>query len=388
MQLPDDVCPPSLVRETLAPQALLTRAANLARLDDFGPNFDPALAAFQDLFGAVPLTRHGLRKLAAHAMQALVNRLRLVHAERQTPELFAGQLNEPLIIVSLGRGGTSYLHQLLSCLPGRRFLASWEVMEPIPDAEEDNRIEHYEILTSMFNSSRPGLGTQHQTGARAPEECMFLLDPSLVSLSFTWFDAPCPAYYDWVHDPRHSEPYQIYRKLLLYLQATAPEQKLVLKSPAHFGQLKALLRAVPEARLVHTHRDPLQALGSMCSVRETLVGPSSSGFDRARIGRETLAGVEAMIARNAEQREGLGEQQNFDLGFDDLTRDPLHSVARICEHFGLPWNEAARAALQLVLAQSQATPRAPHRYDLRDYGLKPDAVAERLASYRRRWGFA
>jgi hypothetical protein len=387
MQQPEDVCPPSLVKQTLAPEALLTRAANLARLDDFGPNFDPALSAFQDMFGTVALTHQGLRRLAAHAIQALVTRLRLVRAERLTPELFAGQLNDPLVIVSLGRSGSSYLHRLLSCLPGRRYLTSWEVMEPIADAEEDDRIANYAMLTSLFAAGRPEFATQHHAKVDGPQECMFLLDPSLVSLSFTWFDAPCPAYYYWVHDPRHTEPYRIYRKLLLYLQATAPEQKLVLKSPAHFGQLQALLQAVPEARLVHTHRDPLQLVGSMCSVRETMVGSSSRGFDRQRIGRETLAGLESMIARNAEQRLALLEHQNFDLGFDELTRTPSDSVARICAHFGLPWDDSARAALQVELSRNETEPTQRHRYDIRDYGLEADEVNERLAAYRRRFGF-
>ncbi len=382
-------CPPSLIQQVLSPEALQRRAANLARLDDFGPTLPATLSTFCQHFSALELTAQGLRRLAAHVMQALVTRLRLVEALRRTPELFEGHLNEPIIVVGLGRTGTSYLHRLLACLPGRRFLTAWEAMEPLPDADEpDERVAHYQMLTALFTRDQPQLEGLHESDPYGPEECMFLLDPSLVSMSFAWFDAPCPTFFEWVHDPSHREPYEIYRKLLLYLQSTAPSRRLVLKSPAHFAQLTALVRAVPEARLIHTHRDPLRALASMCSVREAMMTGGVVGFDRQRIGRETLAGLEAMIARNQAQREQLPEGINFDLSFDELTRDPATSVQRVHAHFGLQWTAEASAALQAELARGLPPQVGQHRYALSDYGLDSERVSERLQDYRRRWGFA
>ena len=389
MQALEAPCPPAVIQQALAPETLSRRAANLARLADFGPGFSAVLAAFHDHFSVLPLTPTGLRKLTSHAIQALVTRLRLILELKRSPALFEGELNEPLIIVGLGRSGTSYLHGLLSSLPGRRFLAAWEVMAPIPDhEEEDDRIAHYETLTALFTRSRPGFENMHAADARGPEECMFLLDPSLASPSFTWFDVPCPSYFEWIHEDTQREAYDVYRKLLLYLQARDPGRKLVLKSPAHFSQLSALLRAVPEARLIHTHRDPVAGLASMCSLRETLVAQGVGDFDRARIGRETLQGLESLIARNAAQRERLPEGVNYDLRFDHLVDDPLASVEGIWRHFDLPWTSESAHALRAELARGKPPQIGQHRYALRDYGLDEAEVAERLRAYRERWGFA
>jgi hypothetical protein len=175
---------------------------------------------------------------------------------------------------------------------------------------------------------------------------------------------------------------------LLYLQSTAPSRRLVLKSPAHFAQLTALMRAVPEARLIHTHRDPLHSLASMCNIREAMMTGGVAGFDRPRIGRETLAGLEAMIARNQAQREELPHGCNFDLRFDELTQDPATSLRRIQAHFGLDWTAEASAALEAELARGLPREVGKHRHTLQDYGLDTDRVSERLRDYRERWGFA
>lgn len=371
----------------LSPERLLERARHLARLDDFGPDIRPALNMLCDCFDEAPLTALGQSNLALHVTQALVTRLRLVQERKRTPALFEGCLNDPIVIVGLPRTGTSYLQQLLACLPGRRYLHFWEAREPIPDID-DQRVPYYEHVARLLTQAMPELAAQHPIDAHGAEECMFLLDPSLISQSFVLVDAPCRAYFDWAIDPRHHEPYLIYRQLLLYLQASTPGARLVLKSPAHFAMLTPLTQAVPEARLVHTHRDPLQILPSMCSLQETFFRASASGFDRRQHGASRLAFLEGMMARNAEQRALLPAVQIFDLDFGDLIRQPLLSVRLVHEHFGFGWSDADEQALLAELARGVPAQVGRHHYRLEDYGLHAAEVAERLQAYRQRFGFA
>jgi len=378
----------STIRQALAPELLRERAAGLARLSDFGPGLAPALSQFQSFFSGISLTSHGLRRLSGHVLRALVSHLRLVAELRRTPELFAGRLNDPLIIVGQARTGTSYLQRLLGSLPGNRFLTFWEAREPIPDLEHDDRIERYEHLAEFIRQTEPELASKYPIDVKGPEECMFLTDPSLMSLSFPFMDAPCSDYAGWVVDDSHHEAYDTYRKLLLYLQAQAPERRFILKSPSHFGQLTELLRAVPEARLIHTHRDPVQTLGSICSTQKTVMGPAVAGWTDTLVGRDMLGWFELGTARNAAQREHLHAGVNIDVQFHDLTRDPLLVVERIYRHFGLEWTPQVGAALRAELSRSQPPEVGRHRYSLEEYGLTAGDVAERLIAYRRRWGFA
>ncbi len=367
------------------PQQLLERARLLASLDDYGPDVLPALDAFCRLFGEVPLTQFGRRSLTRRAVQALVTRLRLMELRKRQPEIFAGKLLDPIIIVGLPRTGTTYLHGLLAQLPGRRALRMWEVREPIPDAD-DHRIADYEHLVRMRLAATPELAVQHPLDAHGPDECMYLLDPSFLSHSFSFVDAPCPSYFALVNDSQAEEPYQIYRQLLLYFQAGSPGQRLVLKSPSHFGMLSALLHAVPEAKLVHTHRDPVHACASLCSLHVTFFERMVEGFDRRAHARVVLDMLDCFTARHAAQREALPGSSCFDLGFAELTRQPQHSVQRLHQHFGLDWSDTDEQAL--LSALRGAPPQVGrHHYRLEDFGLSETEAAQRLHGYRQRWGY-
>jgi hypothetical protein len=78
----------------------------------------------------------------------------------------------------------------------------------------------------------------------------------------------------------------------------------------------------------------------------------------------------------------------FDLRFDELTKDPVGSVARIFEHFGWSWSEPLEAGLESFVASRAAEHIARDRYRLVDFGLVEADVTERFRDYRVRWGFA
>jgi hypothetical protein len=59
-----------------------------------------------------------------------------------------------------------------------------------------------------------------------------------------------------------TETYRMYRRLLVHLQGTTPGLRLTLKDPTHALHLQALLKAIPEALVVQTHRDPLECVPS------------------------------------------------------------------------------------------------------------------------------
>ena len=62
----------------------------------------------------------------------------------------------------------------------------------------------------------------------------------------------------------------------------------MLKSPFHLGRLVALLAEVPEAMAVWTHRDPVVALTSWCSLAAVLGNASSHHVDLVALGRRWL----------------------------------------------------------------------------------------------------
>jgi hypothetical protein len=76
----------------------------------------------------------------------------------------------------------------------------------------------------------------------------------------------------------------------------------------------------------------------------------------------------------------------YDVAFDDLSRDPVGTVAAIYRHFGLPWTDEVHAAVAAEDAAGRSGVRAPsHRYALADFGLRPEEVDERFAAYTARY---
>ena len=41
-----------------------------------------------------------------------------------------------------------------------------------------------------------------------------------------------------------------------------------LKTPSHIGHLPEILHTYPNAKFIHIHRDPIESVGSFCSLNE------------------------------------------------------------------------------------------------------------------------
>src|SRR5690606_11881083 len=82
-----------------------------------------------------------------------------------------------------------------------------------------------------------------------------------------WFDAqlPMPAYAEWMLSCDMTPTYEYHRRVLQVLQSELPGP-WTLKMPSHALHIRWLLKVYPDARLIWTHRDPLKALGSLCSL--------------------------------------------------------------------------------------------------------------------------
>lgn len=371
----------------LDPDELRERASKHAGLSDFGGG-ERELAELCRAFNEEPRIGPGGRlSLSWHVIQALITRLRLVHTERHHPERFARRLNDPIVLVGLPRSGTTFLHGLLCALPKTRFLRFWEAREPIPGEGEDDRITRFALVARLVQRNSPDLADKHPVDLHGPEECMYLLDPSFLSVSFMTAEVPSTNYLGLLLRSDMREPYRIYRRLLEYLQALAPDARLVLKSPTHLGALDCLLAAVPEARVILTHRDPLSVVPSLCSLYESVYRPSLLRLDREQIGRDTLMLLDLQLQGCARARKSVPPHKICDLTFTEVVGDPRGSVRAVFEHFGWPWSDEHEAALGAKLAAGAPEYVGRHRYSLSDYGLDPAELVERFSDYRARWGF-
>jgi hypothetical protein len=225
----------------------------------------------------------------------------------------------------------------------------------------------------------PTVRAKHKTGISLPEECMLALSLTFQSQLFNSV-APVESYLAWYATSDRGGKYADYRSILLALQATQPDKTLLLKAPDHLGGLDALCAAVPEARIVQLHRDPVAVLNSLASLVHTSQHGLTRRRDPARLAAYLANHLETSLRRNMAQRPHLPVPV-IDVRYDALVADPVGSAARILAAFDMPLPPRGRAAMTRYLAEKSPPDRPRHQYRGADFGLDDARTAERFRFY-------
>jgi hypothetical protein len=150
--------------------------------------------------------------------------------------------------------------------------------------------------------------------------------------------------------------------------------------------LDTLLHVFPDALLVHTHRDPTAVLASVSSLMHGFRSAMSDHVDKHEVGREQLEAWTWGLQRTMAVRDRLAPDRVIDVQYDDTVSDPVGTVRRVYEHFGLDRTTAVDDGVRTYLAENPRDKHGAHRYTLEEFGLDRDEVDAAFASYRDRFG--
>lgn len=368
------------------PAALLEIAAEQAGLHDFAEDalFREALEVLcRSAEEDAHLTLVGRRVIRQLVVRGLVNRLRTVDAQKYRPEVARTALVPPIIVLGLPRSGTTLLHHLLAMDRNARPLRFWELAEPIPAPGPDVRRETLQRTLAGMKRLDAGIDAKHHFEADNPEECMLLLDGTLVSLSY-WVFSPVHGYLEWLRKQDHRAPYRTYRWLLQSFQRLEPGRRLTLKAPAHTGALPALLEAVPEALVVQTHRDSAEVVASLNSLIFSLHALVADPIDIQRMAETSMAHLQHMIEQ-CEAGRARAPRAVLDVQYAELIRDPAACVKRIYRHFDLELDDSLLERVRQFVAERPKDKYGRHEYSAEDFGTSEAAIRERFAGYHRRY---
>ena len=119
------------------------------------------------------------------------------------------------------------------------------------------------------------------------------------------------------------------------LAAMAPHASRVTdKMPANFRFLGLIHLAFPNARIIHTRRDPVDTC--LSGYTTLFVGDQPQTYDLAELGRYYLA-YEALMAH---WRRVLPKRVLLEVRYEDLVDDFDQQARRIVAHCGLEWDDA------------------------------------------------
>ena len=380
-----------LAQPSLTEASLIAAARRSAGLDDLGADF------------AAPATREALRRLLwsleneaelhplgrailrSSLVRTLVNRLRLEQVENLHPEIEAISVTAPVFIVGLPRTGTTLLHRLLSCDPKLRPLISWEATNPLPfpgPARSDGRDPRMRLAERAERGLRyvaPEFFAIHPVEAHAPEEDVLILDGSFMSPTV---DAtlPVPEYSEWIAALDQRYAYRYFRRMLKIL-SWQRRGRYLGKTPHHLENLDALVDVFPDAKIIQTHRDPLQVVASFCSMMAHARGIFSDKVDPRAVGAQLSAKSVRGVTRSIESRERLGPERFRDVAYTDLVADPMKEIRRIYDFIGEELVAETERTMQAWRQQNAQNRHGVHRYRLVDFGLERDRLAAQFSPY-------
>src|SRR5262249_4409174 len=157
------------------------------------------------------------------------------------------------------------------------------------------------------------------------------------------------------------------------LQWKCPPTRWAWKNPSDVAFLEAVRSVYPDARFIWTHRDPLHALTSVCSLLEVVGAPASDHFDAAAVGpRQTELRGHA-IDRGLETRKAIGDESFVDFYMADLVRDPIAAMAALYAGLGWPFTSAAEQAMRAWSQENPQHGRGEHEPDGTRFGLDREA---------------
>ena len=336
-------------------EKLCAEAQRRTGLVDFGdPPLQPALSILlNSLEHEADLHPLGRMLMRLHLRDLLETRLRLAGAWKGKREaLETRAIEKPVFVVGTPRSGSTFLHELLAEDPDHRAPRVWEVMFPVAaprEGERDRkrRIRKTETCLWWFRRLAPEADAVYPMRALTPHECVAIHSYTFLSEEFV---STCriPAYEAFLKSADLNPAYLWQKRFLQHLDLDCTARRWVLKSPDHVCGLEGLFAVFPDARIVHTHRNPLEVLKSsadLTRVLRGLYGPRGDLEETRSQEARTLAERTERFLQFRDLHPELAHRF-IDVTYAGLVADPVAAVRRIYEQLDTHLPEAVAERMQ------------------------------------------
>jgi len=366
-------------------------AAAQAGLDDFGDDYylGGLRVLLEALDNDLKLDDNGRHRITGLILSVLVSRLYSQKGWRENPECLKTSIRQPLIVTGVPRTGTTVLQRLLSLDPRSQGVAYWLSRAPMVRPARERWERH-----PIFQSTKAGLDATYQAHpevlliheilADEVDEDFNLLTQDFVNNTFPAM-VPIPTYDRWWRAQDETRTHLRFVDNLKLIGYAEQDKGWVLRNPGHILSIDAVMTAFPEGWIIQTHRDPVKAIPSVCSLimygqRDTL----GAQADPAKCGRRELelwsVGVKRAMKAHDEHPERF-----YDVQFDELNRDPIGVVRGIYSWVSMTLEPAVEEMMRKWLDAHAGAKPGFHRYALEDFGLTEDMIRRDYREYMERY---
>lgn len=314
-------------------------------------------------------------------VKALGDRLQVINALNEQPDILKSSVERPVFVFGLPRTGTTLISNLLAADPARRSPLTWELDNPVPPPTTETLFTDPRALAALEAEKNIPSNARavYRMSAVYPFECVTIMGHDFKTLAQECW-GKLPNFRDYLYSTDMTTAYEYHKKWLQLHQSQAPGI-WNLKMPSHGLYLETLLKIYPDARLVWTHRDPLSATASYCSII-SLGHQNFAGYvDHEWIGENAAFQVVQHGERAMDARERLGDDRIIDLQYADLMRDPMGSVRKLYAQLGDELTPEAEASMQAWLDVNPQGKFGKHEYKLAEYGLTKEGLEPQFERY-------
>jgi hypothetical protein len=340
------------------------------------------------------LTPEGVAGNVSMMAVAMRNRIEVDRYVADEPGVDSSPLERPIFLTGLPPSGTTYFQYLFDQDPDLRMLRTWEGERPVPPPATDAESVRVRHAASVENArlvrelTGGKIDAFHLTDVDGPQECLAILDQTFVNPGLLW-TMSVSGYLDYLlTEADLREAYEFHARVLRLLQWGAPTRRWALKWPCHLLALDAIASVHPDARFVVTHRDPVQALASNCSLTHMLRQGTSPNADPITIGRDMLELVRHHVDRLVEfdiAQAAAGSSSLVHVDYYRLVDEPEAVMPEVFAGIDLDWTPEVEQRIRTWREENPKGKRGTHEYRLDDYGLDRATVAEAFANYTERF---
>jgi Sulfotransferase family len=388
-----------LARFPLQRDALVAAARKATGLENFGDEsfFVPMQHLINALEEEADLNPVGRFMNRTNILRLLKHRLYAQDLLTRHPEILERHIPDPVVVVGLGRSGTTRLHRLLAADARFLHLQSWESVFPVPWPESftaraqgktDPRITSLDQALKAVLYLSPQVSAVHPLGTFEVEEELGLLQHAFSSQIFE-IQARLPSFAEWLMTHNQHAAYEymvVLMKIISWFRNDPQDKPWVLKTPQHMQDLDGLLHVFPNAKLVCPHRDPIKAVGSICSTVWNAIVRDCDSVTPHWIGPEWLDKTERMLQKTLHIRDTQVPAHNqYDIQYADITADWRAAMQGVYDFLGMAFTDEARRGMQGWLDKNKQHKHGAHKYNLEDFGVSKQEVDSRLMFYRERF---
>ena len=333
----------------------------------------------------------------AMTLPGLVGRLHSERGWRDHPGCLDRPVEHPLIIAGIPRTGTTALHMLLSMDPQFQGLTNWIIANPIVRPARELWEAHPLHLRAVaaverIAESSPRAMAVHGIGADDVDECLALMMQSFVTNQIPSL-VDLPTYDEWFLAQDEAASYRRLADNLRLIGYAESEKTWLLKNPTHLLRMETLVAVFPDARIIHTHREPVATFISMCGMLGSFRGDPEPGSLAAR----SIGPRQLRVYKQATEHTMAVRERNpnafHDVHQEALLANPMDVVRTIYDRFELQLSADTEGRMRVWIADHStpsssgspggATIDPPHRPE--DFGLTEAEIRSELAPYIERY---